>query len=74
MYLTTEQRAALRVAAKSGIHEVDRVVFLLRTNHPAAFHDSESLKERELLIEPPQYTPCHGFVRRPPKQEKLSRE
>ena len=63
MYLTIEQRAALRVAAKHGIDAIDGLLSWLRTNHPTAFHDSRSLRERVFLIEPREGTPCHRFVR-----------
>jgi len=67
MYLTIEQRAALRVAAEHGIDAIDGLLSWLRTNNPAAFHDSKSLRERVFLIEPVNGTPCHRFIRPAPE-------
>ncbi|MGF6605039.1 hypothetical protein P3T23_009800 [Paraburkholderia sp. GAS448] len=63
MYLTIEQRAALRVAAKNGIDAIDGLVSWLRTNHPTAFHDSKSLRERVFLVEPANRIPCRDVLR-----------
>jgi hypothetical protein len=50
------------VAAEHGIDAINERLSWLRTNNPAAFHDSKSLRERVFLIEPANGTPCHRFI------------
>jgi hypothetical protein len=66
MYLTIQQRAALRAAAKLGIVAIDAMVLSLRTHNPEAFHDDESLRERVFLVELPIDIPHRRFIRRAP--------
>ncbi|CAE6857098.1 hypothetical protein R75461_07772 [Paraburkholderia nemoris] len=68
MYLTSEERDALRQAAQEGIHAINHQVFRLRTGNPTAFHDGNSLRERVFLIEPRNVTWYRDFIRpAPPK-------
>ena len=63
MYLSNEDRDALRRAALEGIHAINHRVFRLRTTNPAAFHDGNSLGERVFLVEPRNVTRYSNFIR-----------
>ena len=70
MYLTIQQRAALRAAAKLGIVAIDAMVLSLRTHNPEAFHDDESLRERVFLVEPPIDILHRRFIHPAPAQNR----
>jgi len=62
MYLTSEQRRALRDASTEGIEAIKRVIVHLQQANPQAFHDQSSLACRLFHHEPGSSVPNSGFV------------
>jgi hypothetical protein len=61
--LTEDERLALQNASVHGPDEIDRVIAVLRREHPGAFHTAASLSARVFFDQPKQGEPCKGFVR-----------
>ncbi|SIO72608.1 hypothetical protein SAMN05444172_9067 [Burkholderia sp. GAS332] len=65
MFLSQEERTLLQLAAEDGIAKIDATIATLRSGNSAAFHDSDSLRERVFLVEPANAIPHLRFLRSP---------
>ncbi len=60
--LDERQRITLMCAALFGIRASDGAVDVLKEQNPNAFHTTSMLTSRVFLLEPPDHTPCCGFI------------
>ncbi|SIO72583.1 hypothetical protein SAMN05444172_9032 [Burkholderia sp. GAS332] len=62
MYLTQEERQALRDASADGIDAISQLLTWLIQTNPQAFHTAQTLSARMFYHEPAAYVPRSGFV------------